>query len=161
MDKSNNEPKAFKKKASQTWGYLISELSFIFVPFLVMTIIFAYKMKLSQIFSEPEWSLASAVMFGQSIIKSYHGFSKASHPGRILHYNIAGMFSLIILFGLIPSLIILSIIYTAEYDLPLWVIILQIFLFILAVFVFSIINIISFEFEEKEVNRLRSPQKNE
>ena len=139
-----------KKKNSQAVAYVIGELAFIFMPFLVMTIIFAYKQKLNQMLCEPEWSLASAVMFGQAIIKMYHGVSKNDNK-TILHYNVSALFALIMLFGLVPSLIVLSLIYnTSAGDLPSWLIIIQICLFILAVLVFSAINKLHVEIEEKE-----------
>ena len=147
-----------RKKDNQAWAYVIGELAFIFMPFLVMTIIFAYKMKLNQILTEPEWSLASAVMFGQSIIKMYHSLSKVNPKGKVMHYNVSAMFSLVILFGLVPSLIILSLIYTTDCELPNWVVITQIILFILAVIVFSGVNKLHIEIEEDENERLNNPK---
>jgi hypothetical protein len=140
-----------EKKNSQVYAYVIGELAFIFMPFLVMTIIFAYKLKLDEMLKEPEWSLASAVMFGQAIIKMYNGISKNKN-NEILHYNVSALFALIMLFGLVPSLIVLSLIYNSTVDLPNWLIIVQIFLFILAVIVFSVVNKIHFEIEEENEN---------
>ena len=117
-------------------------------------------MRLNEILTEPEWSLASAVMFGQTIIKMYHGLSKVDQKG-IKHYNVSAMFSLIILFGLVPSLIILSLIYTAECSLPNWVVFVQITLFILAIIVFSTINKLYVELEEEEYERLSNQKKDE
>ena len=87
-------------KNNQAYGFIIGELSFILLPFLVMTLIYIYKNNLNHLLKEPEWSLTASVLFGQSIIKLIHTIIKAGKDGKaIKHYNVGAFISLLILFG--------------------------------------------------------------
>lgn len=137
------------KKSSQATGYAIGEISFIILPFIVMIIIYIYLNKLNNILYEPEWSLASSVMFGQSIIKMIHAINNGT-KGKKVHlksYNIGAMISLLIVIGLIPSLIVLSLIFTSK-EIPNWLMIMQIIYFIFAITIFTIANVMQIKFEE-------------
>lgn len=137
------------KKESQVNSYAISELSFFLLPFVVMIVAFSIKKSLSDIFTHPEWSIASSIMFGQCITKTIYMLSKLT--GKVLHYRIGLVLSLIIVFGLVPSLTILSLIFVTDI-IPIWLCILQIALFIIASIVFFIINGLQITVEEEEEN---------
>jgi len=140
------------KKNTQSNAFALSELCFILLPFVVIIITFGFKENLIDIFKIPEWSLASSVMFGQTIIKVIYTIGKNYGKGNYLpYYNTGAFVSLIILFGLAPSLTVLSLIFTIN-DVPIWLIVLQFILFILAIFIFYLVNtILILEEEEKEV----------
>ena len=135
------------KKEKQVYGYLIGELSFILLPFLVMTLIYTDKNNLDRIFEEPSWSLTAAVLFGQSIIKMIHIVVKASMNGiSIKHYNVGAFISLLILLGLVPSLVVLSLIYNHDI-VPIWLIILQMIVFALSIISYCAISKLQVEEE--------------
>lgn len=137
-----------EKKKVQVFGYIIGELCFIILPFLVMTLIFANEKNLSKIFDQPEWSLTAAVVFGQSIIRMIHTIIKVGKKNNVYHYNVGALIALLILFGLVPSLIILALIYTSEV-VALWHIITQMILFILSIIVFCLICKLQVEKEQE------------
>jgi hypothetical protein len=102
-----------------------------------MLIVFLYQGKIRNIFSNPEWALASSVMFGQSIIKCIHIIG--NYRGGFQPYNTGLAISLIILLGLIPSLTIFTLILIAD-TVPLWIIISQIIIFLITLIVFFLFN---------------------
>lgn len=140
------------EKKSDSTAYAIGEMLFILLPFIVMLIIYTYENKLSSIIYEPEWSLASSVMFGQSVIKFIHTITKsASKKGnrKFFSYTIGTIFSVLIVLGLVPSLIILALVFISK-EPQLWLITLQIIYFFLASIVFTCINILHISIEEDE-----------
>jgi hypothetical protein len=141
------EKKKTIKEEKQVYGYLIGELSFIILPFLVMTLIYLDKNNLDRIFEEPSWSLTAAVLYGQSIIKMIHTVVKASMKGMaIKHYNVGALISLQILLGLVPSLVILSLIYNHDV-VPIWLIILQMIVFVLSIISYCLVSKLQVEEE--------------
>jgi hypothetical protein len=142
-------------KESQKMSYAFGELLFIFLPFLVMAIIYFYKNKINTILYEPEWSLAASVMFGQSIIKFIHILTKkrAGKTMTVKTYNLGAGLSAIMVLGLVPTLISLSLIFTSEL-VPDWLMITQIILFVLATIVFSAINMLQIDIEEEEEEKI-------
>ena len=134
----SKEEKALKKNESdQSISFAIGELAFIILPFVVMTITFNFNGNIIEIIKQPEWSLAASVMFGQSIIRMLHAVARGSR--EIYHYRVGAFFALIILFGLVPSLTTLSLIFTGD-DTPTWLIWLQLTLFVLSAFIFFVVN---------------------
>ncbi|TSJ46384.1 hypothetical protein [Fluviicola chungangensis] len=128
-----------ENKKVQVFGYILGELSFIILPFLVMTLIFANEKNLSKIFEQPEWALTAAVVFGQSIIRLTHFIVKLGKNGTdVYHYNVGALIALLILLGLVPSLIILALIYTSD-TVQLWHIIIQMTLFVLSIVIFCFV----------------------
>lgn len=137
-------------KKSQANGFAIGEIVFILLPFIVMTIIYVYENKLITILKEPEWSLASSVMFGQSIIKIIHCMTRNSFMEKktIYEYNLGAALAIFIVLGLVPSLIVLSLIFISN-NTPEWLIVFQIILFITALIVFTTINRLQVQLEEE------------
>jgi len=143
-----------KKNSSQAHNFAIGETCFIIMPFIVMTIIFAFKHKLEEMLFVPEWSLAASVMFGQTIIKIIHSIGKYSVRYTIYQYRLGMYLSFIIIIGLVPSLVILSIINSFnKQEIPNWIYIIQIILFIIATVIFYLINGLQVEQEEDEAKK--------
>ena len=150
-DKVEQKKMEKSKKETQSNAFALSELCFILLPFVVIIITFGFKENLVDILKVPEWSLASSVMFGQSIIKVIHGIGKNYENKIIFPYRAGALVSLIILFGLVPSLTVLSLIFTFDF-VPIWLIMLQFLLFILAILLFSMVNVALIQ-EEEEIEK--------
>jgi len=89
-----------------------SEVLFVILPLIVLTIIFLFKSRASEIMASPEWSFGASVLFGQGIVKLVGGLSARGgmHGARV------GLFCAIILvLGLVPSLVVLSLILISEH----------------------------------------------
>ena len=84
---------------------IAAELLFVLAPFLVLFIIFAGQGKGASIWSAPDWSLASAVLFGQSIVKLMAGVT-ASNKDRPWEPTVL-LAAVVLVLGLFPSLAIL------------------------------------------------------
>jgi hypothetical protein len=95
-------------KLEKTLFYiLVSELLFTILPILIVLIVRSYETKFELIFYNTEWSIMAIILFGQSIVKFSSGIanSKALFRWQLVSLII----SIIIVFGLIPSIIILVI----------------------------------------------------
>lgn len=86
---------------------LISELLFTILPIIVISIVRSFKNELNLIFYNEEWAMISIILFGQSIVKFSSGIANAKLKFRWQLVSL--IISLIIIFGLIPSIIILII----------------------------------------------------
>jgi hypothetical protein len=84
---------------------VISELCFVALPFVVYLIVFSYLGRLTKLFTISEWAFAAVLLLGQSLAK----FSTMLMSGR--KPKITGkpliVFVLTLVFGLIPSVIVL------------------------------------------------------
>src|SRR5690606_16108258 len=80
---------------------------FTVLPLIVISIVRSYQCKFELIFYNTEWAMMSIILFGQSIVKFSSGIANSSLKMR---WQLVSMIiSLIIIFGLIPSIIILII----------------------------------------------------
>jgi hypothetical protein len=123
------------------WSAVISELLFVLVPFLVLSLVFAYQDKgVVTFLSTPEWAFASALLFGQTIVKIVTATLETS-GGRSepIVERVGLVVSGLIVLGPIPSMVILALILIAGTP-PIWLIITQIALFILSVAAFILIG---------------------
>jgi hypothetical protein len=139
----------YKDDKKESLAFACSELAFIVLPFIVMIITFIYKNSFYQIFKHPEWSIASSIMFGQCVTKTIYILGKKNVRNEFQQYRIGAILSLIIIFGLVPSLTLLSLIFATEI-VPMWMIISQIILFILAALVYFLFNFLHVFFEKDE-----------
>ncbi len=86
---------------------LISELLFTILPLIVITIVRSYQNKIELIFFNTEWAMMAIILFGQSIVKFSSGIANSNLKFR---WQLVSMIiSIIIIFGLAPSIIILII----------------------------------------------------
>lgn len=116
---------------------LISEMLFTVLPLIVISIVRSYQCKFELIFYNTEWAMMSIILFGQSIVKFSSGIANSSLKFR---WQLVSMIiSLIIIFGLIPSIIIL-IISLLNDEKMFWLHFAQITLFILSIITFFIVG---------------------
>ncbi len=114
----------------------VSELLFILLPFFVIVPVYAYLHRAREIPWHPEWSIASAVLFGQTIIKLLR-------VARVGNSQMAGLYAaLAIAPGLVFSIAILVIMESEEQSLqpPPWLAVTQGVWFLVAVVYFSFIR---------------------
>ena len=87
---------------------LISEYLFTLFPIIILIIIRCNEGTYCKIFYNSEWSIISLILFGQSIVKFSAGIA---HNKNRFHWQLVSLIvSLIIIIGLIPSAIILTLI---------------------------------------------------
>src|SRR5256885_5306599 len=80
----------------------VAEFLFVLVPLLVLTLVFRFQGKAwGSLFASPEWSFASALLFGQTVVKFVAGIASA---GRKIKERVALFVSLVLVLGLIPSI---------------------------------------------------------
>lgn len=111
MDKETfivgNADEVHKKTHRKAAFYaLLGDLLFIVLPLVVITIVdLSVGRSLFAIIESPELSFGSAVLFGQTIIKVVSGFAHTKPSGA---EQPVFFIALIIVFGLVPSLIVLA-----------------------------------------------------
>lgn len=128
---------------------LISEMLFTVLPLLVISIVRSYQSKFELIFYNTEWAMISIILFGQSIVKFSSGIANSSLKFR---WQLVSMIiSLIIIFGLIPSIIVL-IINLINNEMILGIHIAQIILFILSMITFFIVGYLGQKLIEEKNN---------
>jgi ABC-type polysaccharide transport system permease subunit len=101
-----------RRKNSQINAFAIlgAEFMFILLPFVVSGIVFSYKGDYSKMLGMHEWSLAASVLIGQSLVKFISGML-ANRDVYTAHWErVALAISFLIVAGLVPSLIILSLV---------------------------------------------------
>lgn len=127
-------------KLDKTTKYLLaSEFLFTFLPVIILLIVRSYQNNLSAVFYNTEWSVISLILFGQSVVKFSSGISNSKE--KIRWQFVALVISLIIVFGLIPSAIILVINLLSD-NISFSMHILQIILFVLSCVTFFIVGAI-------------------
>lgn len=116
---------------------LISEMLFTVLPLIVISIVRSYQCQFELIFYNTEWAMISIILFGQSIVKFSSGIANSTLKFR---WQLVSMIiSLIIIFGLIPSIIILIINLLNEEKI-IGIHIVQIIMFILSMITFFIVG---------------------
>ena len=85
-----------------------AEMAFLLVPFIVIGFAHLYKADLSTILYTPYWSIASSILIGQALIRFVSRLlqSRADDPA-ISWERVTLLFSVLIVLGLIPSLVVL------------------------------------------------------
>lgn len=88
---------------------------FVFLPLLVLSILFVSRSKPESILHSAEWSFAASILCGQAVVKLIR--SMVERGG--FHGERVGLLATVILvFGLVPSLVVLSLILLGEPDPP-------------------------------------------
>jgi len=84
------------------------EVLFVVLPLIVLTVVLAFTgISAIEILQSPEWSFAGAIMMGQSIVKVVQAASL--YRKRVVNAErVALIITLIIVFGLAPSLVLLA-----------------------------------------------------
>ena len=76
-EKTRTEEQAEKEDNNRAFISALSEMLFVLLPFIVIGITLAYRREFRTILFLPEWSIVSAVIVGQSIVKLASGGSLA------------------------------------------------------------------------------------
>ena len=97
----------FEKDFKKEIPALLAELSFFVLPFIVILIIDLTKCEWIKLIQTADWAIASALLFGQTIVKLIMGV--ASREQSFPHQIYGLLTALIIVLGLVPSITILTI----------------------------------------------------
>jgi hypothetical protein len=89
-----------------------SELLFVVLPFMVIAITLGHLGRLETILSLPEWSIVSAVIVGQTIVKVVS--AALGNDVKPRSERVVLVLSVLFVFLLVPTLVVLSIVLTSE-----------------------------------------------
>lgn len=109
---------------------VLGEVLFTLSPFIAIWMVFYFKGRsVGDLFSQPEWALAASVLSAQAVVKLVAGL--LSLPGgRIVAWQLfTFLIAVVIIFGIIPSLIVLTFILSSENHVPAKLIHWQVFCF--------------------------------
>jgi len=109
-------------KKDKTFLIILSELIFTFFPLLIASILICFKKNYSEIITNSDWSYISIILFGQTIIKFFSGVAQNNNQKSLPVLLV--ILTLILMFGLVPSVTILILLEISN-DKPLWLIISQ------------------------------------
>jgi|GEM_PF-1779493 len=124
-----------RRHQNNAYSILGAEFLFILLPFIVSGIVFSHKGDYSRLLYMPEWSLAASVLIGQSLVKFISGMLANKDVYTARWERVAFGISFLIVVGLVPSLIILSLVLAAGVP-SLGLIIAQLVIFPFGVVVF-------------------------
>lgn len=125
-------------KIDKTIKYILSsEFLFTLLPIVILVIVRLFQNDFRAIFFNTEWSIISIILFGQSVVKFSSGISNTNE--KVRWQFVALIISLIIIFGLIPSVIIL-ILNLINTEVHFGMYIAQFVIFIISSFVFFIVG---------------------
>jgi ABC-type polysaccharide transport system permease subunit len=102
--------KQARNSHKNAYAILGAEFLFILLPFIVSGIVFSYKGHYSKLLDMHEWSLAACVLIGQSLVKFISGMLANKDVYTARWERVAFAISFLIVAGLVPSLIILSLV---------------------------------------------------
>jgi hypothetical protein len=121
MDKASERKRIF--------AGLAGEVAFGVLPLLVVLMVLLNTEHSTRMFAAPEWSFGAAVLFGQALVKFVSGLTRG---GSAATGPVAFIVSLLVVFGLAPSLFTLTMMLLAveaRIDPARWLQILQVILF--------------------------------
>ncbi|WP_139314944.1 hypothetical protein [Saccharicrinis aurantiacus] len=125
-------------KLDKTVKYILtSEFLFTLLPIIILLIVRSYEGNFKSLFFNTEWSIISLILFGQSVVKFSSGISNSNSKTR--WQLVALTISIIIIFGLVPSSIVLVLNLTSD-STSLGLHITQIILFFTSCFTFFIVG---------------------
>lgn len=139
----DNTPNTKSKEDSSSFSkerlIIISELLFVLVPFIVITIIHLSTGNFSDLIYTADWSMAAVILYGQTIVKLILGFASYEDSSN---WRLIGLYSaLIIVFGLIPSAITLTLFIISK-DQGVGIIIVQFSTFLSSIIIFLVFGTI-------------------
>lgn len=120
---------------------LAAEVAFAVLPLLVVLLVVVVHLghSSSHFFSSPEWSFGAAILFGQSLVKFVSGIARG---GAAATGPVALAIALILVFGLVPSLVVLDMTLQSEGGAGLWLQVSQVILFSIAIFVYMLFGVV-------------------
>ncbi len=129
-----------------------SEMLFVVLPFIVIAMTLGHRGELRTILFLPEWSIVSAVIVGQTIVKL-----ASATIGRRVHKEMIGLWlSILLVCLLVPILVVLAIVLTAE-KVSVTLAATQAVLFLLAATVFWTATWLGHIVEAKQATTTPSP----
>lgn len=117
---------------------VFAEILFAALPLIVVFVVLIHIGHSKKIFLSPEWSFGASILFGQSLIKFVLGISRV---GSTATGPVALACALIIVLGLVPSLIVLTltlIVQESEQNAAFWLEYAQVGSFALAAVTYAI-----------------------
>ncbi len=90
---------------------LLAEIAFAALPLLIVLMVLLRYDHGKHIWAAPEWAFGAAILFGQALVKFMTGLA---HGGKAAHGPVALAITLIIVLGLAPSLLVLTLILMAR-----------------------------------------------
>jgi hypothetical protein len=132
-DANNINRKQIEYDGPKIFYGMFSEALFIILPFIVIAITLGHRGQLTSFFALPEWSIVSAVIVGQMIVRCVSVlFNRSIHTQELFVFMVASILVLL----LVPILILLTIVLTSE-AVTRTLQIAQAILFLLSLVVFS------------------------
>jgi hypothetical protein len=146
--RKDEEDKRFRSSSHLAGPF--SEFLFVLLPLVVITFVSVFRGEMRELFFSPEWAFGAAVIFGQTMVKIVLAVGSAvGPPYRPRLPNVAFLISIIIVFGLAPSLVTLAFLLDSHQP-PVVLGVSQIVLFVLSFIVWMTIGAASSEFIEKD-----------
>ena len=130
---------AFDEDFKKEIAAMLAELSFIVLPFVVILIINLSRGEWAKLIQTSDWSMASTLLFGQTVVKIIMGVASQEHSFNYQGFGLTS--ALIIVFGMVPSIIILAL-FQIYQDLSVGLIIAQFVLLGIAICVFLLFGTI-------------------
>jgi hypothetical protein len=131
MSHSQSAGKSRMERGSKKYlAGALPEVLFAVLPLLVVALVLVLaKGDPRRVFSSPEWSFGSAVLFGQGIVKIVRSTlgARGSNPRMT-----AVVIAVILVVGLVPSLVILALMVYLEQNAPVAIMVWQMVWFFLA-----------------------------
>ena len=122
---------------------VVSEIFFVLLPIIVIVLLHILYDLSDSIFKSYEWSFVSIVLFGQTLVK----FASSISRKYVRWQMVSLFFSTLIVFGLIPSIMILILLFLEkEHTSLIYIIQMALFTFsIIIYFYFGTVSLIFFE----------------
>ncbi len=134
---SSESPGAPKQGERPIELYLVgAELAFLLVPFVVIGLAYLFKADFRTIFYTPYWSVASSILIGQALIRFVSRLLQSrAHDPSISWERVTLIFSVLIVLGLVPSLVVLLLVLISTQS-STYLGIAQVILFVFGVWLF-------------------------
>jgi len=147
--KSASEVQGAEEPNTYSTAAMLGELLFTLMPFAVLFLIYLFQEKAAQAFVlAPEWAFASAILFGQTIVKFVQGVIESTKRYSVVPESVGLIVSGLIVLGLVPAMVILALILVTPAP-PIWLGYVQVFLFLIAAVSFLFLGAIAHEHSVK------------
>lgn len=133
-------PQEDDRIAGYPFSVHFGELLFTILPFSVLFLVYLFQEKSFQSYLfAPEWAFASAILFGQTVVKFVQGIVESTHCSGTISERVGLLVAVLIVVGLVPSMIILALLLTSSKP-PFWVGVTQIVLFFVSALSFVVLG---------------------
>ena len=142
IEVTDSKDKQFDESMREGMFGSAAEICFAFLPILVIAFVYIYRQRsFTEFVMSPEISFGATVLYGQSVVRWAESFIFATlNVGKLVKKEFVGLFiALIIVFGLTPGLICLSILITDE-KAALWLGIYQLMNLLMSYVIFFFAN---------------------